>query len=159
MDVLFRHLKSLILPLTVIVIIPWLILENSEPNLHLLMIPGTLILITGLAAMGLTIRMFAQIGEGTLAPWDPAENLITSGIYAFVRNPMIIGVLAVLIGEALIFKSWRIAVWALLFFIVNTIYFKYSEEPGLEKRFGDEYIEYKKNVPRWLPKFATRDKE
>ncbi|MCC5941974.1 MAG: isoprenylcysteine carboxylmethyltransferase family protein [Balneolaceae bacterium] len=157
MGVLFRHIKSLILPLTVLVIIPWFIVENSEPDVHLIMVPGIVLLLSGLIVMGITIRMFAEIGQGTLAPWDPTENLITTGIYSFVRNPMIMGVLAVLIGEALIFKSWRIAAWAALFFLINTLYFKFSEEPALEKRFGEEYIEYKKNVPRWLPKFTNKE--
>ena len=154
MGELFRHSTSLLLPLIVLVFVPWLIVENSEPALHLLMIPGALFLAAGLLVMGASIRMFVAIGRGTLAPWDPTKKLITGGLYAFVRNPMIMGVLSVLIGEAMIFKSVNITIWAGLFFIINTLYFKYSEEPGLEKRFGDEYIVYKQNVPRWLPRLT-----
>jgi protein-S-isoprenylcysteine O-methyltransferase Ste14 len=113
---------------------------------------GTIVIFAGLVLMILTIRMFIMIGKGTLAPWDPTKKLITKNLYGHVRNPMILGVLIVLIGESLLFISFRIAIWAMLFFLMNTIYLILSEEPGLEKRFGGEYIEYKKNVPRWVPR-------
>jgi len=50
-----------------------------------------------------------------------------------------------------------ILVWAALFFVINTVYFHYSEEKGLESRFGDEYLEYKKHVPMWLPRLAASE--
>jgi protein-S-isoprenylcysteine O-methyltransferase Ste14 len=65
---------------------------------------------------------------------------------------MISGVLMTLLGESVVFGSIGIFIWFLLFFIVNHIYFIYSEEPGLERRFGQEYLVYKKNVPRWIPR-------
>jgi protein-S-isoprenylcysteine O-methyltransferase Ste14 len=65
---------------------------------------------------------------------------------------MISGVLMTLLGESVVFGSIGIFIWFLLFFIINHIYFIYSEEPGLERRFGQEYLEYKKNVPRWVPR-------
>jgi len=87
-----------------------------------------------------------------LAPWSPTRKLVTNGIYAYVRNPMILGVFIVLIGESLTFHSINIFAWALVFFIINSIYFIVSEEPGLANRFGREYLEYKQNVPRWIPR-------
>lgn len=65
---------------------------------------------------------------------------------------MILGVLIVLIGESILFLSVNIFVWAVIFFLINNIYFSLYEEPNLEERFGDEYREYKKNVLRWLPR-------
>ena len=65
---------------------------------------------------------------------------------------MIMSVITIEAGEALLFASWWLTLLAALFFIINTVYFIFSEEPGLEKRFGDEYRQYKKNVPRWLPR-------
>jgi protein-S-isoprenylcysteine O-methyltransferase Ste14 len=65
---------------------------------------------------------------------------------------MILSVIIMVIGEAMLFESFWIALLAILFFVINTIYFIFSEEPGLEKRFGAEYSEYKKNVPRWVPR-------
>ncbi len=73
-------------------------------------------------------------------------------MYAYVRNPMILGVIIVLLGESLVISSWSIFAWAILVFLINTVYFIFSEEPGLQKRFGEEYREYKRNVPRWIPR-------
>ena len=92
------------------------------------------------------------MGEGTLAPWMPTKKLVISGLYRYVRNPMILGVLLVLWGESILFCSYRIAIWLVVFFIINHLYFSLFEEPGLIKRFGREYVEYKKNVRRWIPR-------
>jgi len=149
---LFRHLTSLILPFTVIVIIPWLIEPNLTISSGWWFAGGLIFMISGVMIITLTIRMFIRIGNGTLAPWDPTRNLVTQSLYGHVRNPMILGVLTVLIGEAILFRSAAITYWALLFFLINHIYFIISEEPGLEERFGKEYAEYKENVPRWFPR-------
>jgi len=66
---------------------------------------------------------------------------------------MISGVLFILIGETLFLNSITILNWAILFFLINNIYFLLLEEPDLSKRFGDQYAKYKKSVPRWIPKF------
>jgi protein-S-isoprenylcysteine O-methyltransferase Ste14 len=65
---------------------------------------------------------------------------------------MILSVMTIQVGEATLFASKGIALLAVLFFVINTLYFITSEEPGLEKRFGEEYNEYKRNVPRWIPR-------
>jgi protein-S-isoprenylcysteine O-methyltransferase Ste14 len=67
---------------------------------------------------------------------------------------MILSVILIVAGEAILFASYLLGLLAVLFFVVNTIYFIVSEEPGLEKRFGVEYVEYKKHVPRWIPRFS-----
>ena len=145
-----RNLFSLILPVAVLIGIPALI----EPDLHCPSITATIIgsltVLSGLFILIMTIRMFIMIGKGTLAPWDPTRKLVTASLYAHFRNPMISSVNAILFGEALLFFSFHIFLWAILFFIINNIYFIILEEPGLERRFGHEYIEYKKNVPRWI---------
>jgi protein-S-isoprenylcysteine O-methyltransferase Ste14 len=66
---------------------------------------------------------------------------------------MITAVLAVLVGEAALFGSVALAVWAAVVFAVNWLWFVLHEEPGLERRFGDEYRDYRRRVPRWLPRF------
>jgi protein-S-isoprenylcysteine O-methyltransferase Ste14 len=67
---------------------------------------------------------------------------------------MILGVLTILMGEALVFTSINIFFWCIIFFSINNIYFVLYEEPNLEERFGEEYMEYKKNVPRWIPRIS-----
>lgn len=98
--------------------------------------------------------LFLNVGKGTLAPWDPTQELVASGPYAYVRNPMITGVVLILLAESLIFYSSALCIWAIVFACVNIIYFILSEEPGLRKRFGKEYEEYCKNVPRIVPRLT-----
>lgn len=152
MKPLLKHLFSFILPITVLIIVPSLIESNRTINLTPITFLGFAVMLAGLTLMFLTIRMFILIGRGTLAPWHPTRKLVTKSLYAYVRNPMILGVNTVLIGEAIAMRSWNILIWAGCFFIGNTIYFILSEEPGLKKRFGAEYEEYKRNVPRWIPR-------
>lgn len=122
---------------------------NPSPALLFL---GLLITAAGFILLVSTIRMFILIGRGTIMPWDPTRKLIVAGLYQHVRNPMILSILILQIGEALLFNSWGMGILAALFFVINTVYFIASEEPGLEKRFGKEYVEYKNNVPRWIPR-------
>lgn len=120
---------------------------------------GTLLIISGLGLIIYTNKSFLKIGKGTLVPLDPPKNLIVDGVYRYVRNPMIIGALTLIFGETLIFASIELFVLFLMIFTVNHIYFVYSEEPGLTKRFCKEYIAYKKNVPRWVPRLTPWEKD
>jgi len=106
----------------------------------------------GLGLAFWTVALFKKFGRGTPAPWDPPERLVIRGPYRHVRNPMITGALLILFAEAIFFQSWPIAVWMVFFFIGNTIYFRFIEENGLEERFGDDYRQYKAQVPRWIPR-------
>lgn len=101
-----------------------------------------------------TVKLFKKVGRGTPAPWDPPEKLVIRGPYRYVRNPMITGALLILLAEALLFRSWPLAIWMGVFFVGNTIYFRFIEEKGLEKRFGDDYRNYKARVPRWIPRLG-----
>jgi protein-S-isoprenylcysteine O-methyltransferase Ste14 len=113
---------------------------------------GIALIAAGFAFWVWTVRLFARIGRGTLAPWDPPQHLVVTGPYRHVRNPMITAVLAVLLGEAALFGSPRLLIWAAIFFAVTYAVFPLYEEPDLERRFGEEYRDYKRNVPRWLPR-------
>lgn len=155
-----RHLSSLIAPVLMCLIIPYLIVRSESQSFARspvnpsgpLAVAGAVLALAGLALAVLTIRMFIRISQGTIMPWDPSRKLITSSLYSYVRNPMILSILILQTGEALLFASKGIAILAALFFVINTVYFIFSEEPGLEKRFGQEYVEYKRNVPRWIPR-------
>lgn len=143
---------SFILPITVLLIIPYFIVEQIEIRFLILTIIGILLILFGLYLLIVTIKLFVQIGDGTIAPWHPTKKIITASLYGYVQNPMILSVSIILIGESVLFPSINIFVEAIIFFLLNTIYFIKMEEPGLIKRFGKEYIEYKKNVPRWIPR-------
>ncbi|MFW9966977.1 MAG: methyltransferase family protein [Candidatus Thorarchaeota archaeon] len=155
------HAQSFILPISVCILIPSLILFLSSwtPSWFLpfpFNYPASALSITSIVAgiylLAITIRIFATIGQGTLAPWNPTKKLVVHGIYRYVRNPMISGVLLILLGESVLFGSPLLFLWSLFFLIGNHFYFIRSEEPGLVKRFGDEYIRYAQNVPRWIPR-------
>ena len=105
MTYLLKHIVSLILPVTVLIIIPAMIEPRPVFASGLQLLAGILLLLVGLLIMGVTIASFATIGSGTLAPWSPTQHLVMSGMYAYVRNPMILGVIIVLLGEALAFSS------------------------------------------------------
>jgi protein-S-isoprenylcysteine O-methyltransferase Ste14 len=113
---------------------------------------GALLIAAGVALVVWTVRLFMTVGRGTLAPWDPTSALVVLGPYRLVRNPMITGVATILAGQALFFRSWGIALEFAIFLVVNAIYFPLVEEPGLRRRFGAEYEEYRARVPRWLPR-------
>ncbi len=148
-----KQIFSFILPVTALIIVPWSVEDRFTIRIDAITIIGFAFMVTGLTIMFLTIRMFIRIGKGTLAPWSPTRKLVTRSLYGYVRNPMILGVNTVLVGEAIVFRSLNIGIWAACFFIINTVYFILSEEPGLKKRFGEEYEEYKRNVPRWIPRW------
>jgi protein-S-isoprenylcysteine O-methyltransferase Ste14 len=71
---------------------------------------------------------------------------------------MITGILLLLLAEAMLLQSWHLALWMMVFFIGNTIYFPLVEEKGLEKRFGAPYLEFKAHVPRWIPRLRPWNK-
>lgn len=99
-----------------------------------------------------TATLFMKFGNGTPAPWDPPKKLVVRGPYRHVRNPMISGVVLLLLAESLWLQSWPIALWMMIFVIVNMIYSPLFEEKGLEERFGNDYRRYKAHVPRWVPR-------
>lgn len=152
MKYLLKQIFSFILPVIVLIIVPLNIENNILPHNTFALIAGLLLIFTGLYIMILTITKFVRIGKGTLAPWSPTGKLVIDGMYRYVRNPMIIGVLIVLTGESIAILSLNIFIWTLIFFIINNIWYIFYEEPDLEKKFGDEYRKYKKSVPRWIPR-------
>ena len=152
MKILINNLISLILPLTVLILVPVWIEKNTSIKFISLLVLGIILIIFGLFIMTLTIWSFIKIGKGTLAAWNPTRKLVIAGMYRYVRNPMIIGVMLVLLGESIALLSFNIFVWAIIFFAIYNLYSFAIEEPNLKKKFSDDYIEYKRNVPRWIPR-------
>jgi protein-S-isoprenylcysteine O-methyltransferase Ste14 len=113
---------------------------------------GAVSIAIGLILMYRTITLFARIGKGTLAPWDPTQRLVVRGPYRHVRNPMISGVMFILLGEACLVGSIPLLIWFGVFSALNAIFIPLIEEPDLERRFGADYRDYKRAVPRWLPR-------
>ncbi len=126
--------------------------SDSSGLVQLSRLTAAAFLLLGLMLVVLTNLLFARIGKGTLAPWDATSQLVVAGPYRFVRNPMISGVAMILAAESLFFGSVFMIVYTLLFLTINHLYLLFSEESGLEKRFGQAYRLYKAHVPRWIPR-------
>ena len=151
---ILKQIFSFILPVSVLVVVPLWIEKNRTLHLGFHLFAGMSFILLGLTMMVITISSFIRIGKGTLAPWSPTKKLVIKGPYRYVRNPMILGVMTVLLGEAISLWSKNILLWAGIFFLINTVYFILYEEPNLEERFGEEYRIYKKYVPRWLARLT-----
>jgi protein-S-isoprenylcysteine O-methyltransferase Ste14 len=120
---------------------------------------GFLPVMLGVALIGLgvllvvrTVALFATVGQGTLAPWDPTARLVVRGPYRRVRNPMISGVVSILLGEAALLGSLPLLIWFGAVLAVNAVYLPLVEERGLSRRFGADYELYRAHVPRWVPR-------
>jgi protein-S-isoprenylcysteine O-methyltransferase Ste14 len=157
-----RHLLAIaILPFTMAVLIPIALARGSgitpafgsTATELIVQAAGLGVLCVGLVLFLASLRRFATDGRGTLAPWDPPRRLVVRGPYRYVRNPMISGVILVLLGEALILLSRIHLAWALIFLGINAVYIPLLEEPFLEQKFGSEYREYCRRVPRLLPRW------
>jgi protein-S-isoprenylcysteine O-methyltransferase Ste14 len=96
---------------------------------------------------------FLAKGKGTPAPIDPPRELVLTGLYRYVRNPMYVGVLLVIIGHFLWFGFWNLLIYAALVFLAFHSFVIFYEEPNLRQRFGAAYDDYLKRVPRWIPRF------
>jgi protein-S-isoprenylcysteine O-methyltransferase Ste14 len=150
----------LALPCTVAIFIPlWIARRNDTvftgPDTPVsvgIVLVGAGLLAVGGALFASSLFYFWTDGRGTLAPWDPPRRFVVAGPYRFVRNPMISGVLCVLLGEACILRSQPHAVWAGLFLAINAVYIPLSEEPMLSARFGEPYARYTRAVRRFLPR-------
>jgi len=113
---------------------------------------GLPVLSCGIFVLLWCVRDFYIIGKGTLAPWDPPKRLVVVGLYRFVRNPMYVGVLGVLLGWSLVAGSPLLAIYAALLAIGFHLRVVLYEEPVLQRQFGDDWTRYRAGVNRWLPK-------
>jgi protein-S-isoprenylcysteine O-methyltransferase Ste14 len=121
-------------------------------------VPGIVAVVAG-AALGLTCgAMLSTRGIGTLGgeEWFMPRKFLASGTFRFVRNPMSLGGLVLLTGIALWHRSAFGLGFTAAWFLMVHLMVIYVEEPGLEKRFGDSYREYRRNVRRWLPRVTPR---
>jgi protein-S-isoprenylcysteine O-methyltransferase Ste14 len=95
---------------------------------------------------------FALRGRGTPAPIAPTKKLVVEGLHRYVRNPMYIGVATIVLGQAVLFQSWHIVEYLAIVLVIVQFFVLFYEEPTLARQFGTEYEEYKKRVPRWIPR-------
>jgi protein-S-isoprenylcysteine O-methyltransferase Ste14 len=146
-------LSTILLPGVSTVFIPYLILVKSGavewPAVSILNILAFIAGLLGTVVLLQCICSFAVHGKGTLAPIDPPKQLVVCGIYRHTRNPMYLAVMAMLLSEAVLFRSMVILVYALAGLVILHVFVVEVEEPKLRRLFGQGYIEYCRSVPRW----------
>lgn len=157
---LLRHVIAvLVLPFTVTVVIPAAAVAwRGAPYVRAA--PPVVIGAGVLGALAVllvawTVGLFGAVGKGTLAPWAPPQRLVVRGPYRHVRNPMMLGVMGILLAAALATQSALVAGELALFVLVNAISVPVVEERGLLARFVRDYEVYARNVPRWAPRLTA----
>ena len=118
-----------------------------RPALHVF--PGFLL---GIPVLVETFTRFALQGGGTPAPVAPTQHLVITGPNRYVRNPIYLALVAIVLGQGLILGNARLLVYGALLWIGFHIFVLAYEEPTLRRRFGAEYDTYCANVSRWLPR-------
>jgi protein-S-isoprenylcysteine O-methyltransferase Ste14 len=113
---------------------------------------GLLLMAGGAVGFLACVIDFARSGRGTPFPLDPPKELVVSGLYRYVRNPMYIAILAVVLGEIIVYLSGEMAAYWLSVLAGFHLFVVLYEEPTLRRRFGVAYEEYARSVPRWLPR-------
>jgi protein-S-isoprenylcysteine O-methyltransferase Ste14 len=140
-------------PGTVVVLVPrWLLGGFARPAPGAAAAAGIVILCLGALLYLRCAWDFATAGHGTPAPVDPPRDLVVTGLYRYARNPMYLGVLSLVLGEAALFGSVRLLGYAALLLVTFHLFVVLYEEPGLRYRFGDGYLHYCAGVRRWLPR-------
>jgi protein-S-isoprenylcysteine O-methyltransferase Ste14 len=147
-----------IAPGTLAVYVPWAIthwqLKPAFLGLDALRIVGAALVVLGAVLIVESFVRFVWKGFGTPAPIAPPTNLVVTGFYRRVRNPIYVGLVAAAIGQALIFGDERLLVYAGILWLFFHVWVLGIEEPGLVSSFGEEFAIFKANVPRWLPRLT-----
>lgn len=145
---------SFILPLTLLLGIPGVIHLFISPlffsNLFAV-IMGSLLIIIGIAFVAWSNLLFVVYGEGTMSIWDAPKKLVILGPYRYVRNPIAIGLVTALWGLAMVFNSFALLGFSLIYWLLVHAWLVYIEEPRLNLKFGAVYQKFKADVPRWIP--------
>ena len=143
-------------PVMVAGLIPWLLTRGHALPLAPwpLAAVGAVLIAGGLAVLLHAFARFVREGAGTPAPIAPTERLVVGGAYRHVRNPMYVAVIAIIVGQALLFSSWLVAAYALLAGMTMTAFVHAYEEPVLARRYGPDYERYRDAVPGWLPRLT-----
>lgn len=115
---------------------------------------GAVLIAAGIPVLLESFGRFALQGIGTPAPVFPTRHLVVKGFYRYVRNPMYVAVVSLIVGQALLLGDIRIFVFAILGWLLTHLFVLTYEEPTLRKSFGAGYETYCAHVPRWIPRFT-----
>ena len=146
---------TVIAPGAVAGLIPYLIGSKYAPVGGPLGVIGLILILAGAAIYFWCLVHFIR-ARGTPAPIAPTEEMVNEGLYRYVRNPMYVGVLTVIAGQALWFGSWAVAIYGATIFLIVHLFVILYEEPTLRRTFGESYERYCREVPRWLPRLRAK---
>ena len=145
-------------PSTLAGLIPWWMThwEFRPPffDLQATRAVGILLIVAGPPGLVDSFARFALQGLGTPAPIAPTQNLVVTGLYRYVRNPIYIAVVAVILGQAILFGDWRLMTYGGIMWLAFHSFVLTYEEPVLAQRFGTQYEDFRANVPRWIPRLS-----
>jgi protein-S-isoprenylcysteine O-methyltransferase Ste14 len=141
------------------VVLPWLahwLLPTPTPlPSGLRLLGGGALFLVGIVIWIICLDVFSRRGHGTPFPLDAPRNLVTTGPFAVVRNPIMAAEILVIWAEALYFSGLGIFLYAALATVAGHLSVVYVEEPELRERFGEQYEAYCRRVPRWFPRLRT----
>jgi protein-S-isoprenylcysteine O-methyltransferase Ste14 len=140
-------------------LIPWLITDWSPlppgDGVGALRWTGLILIAAGLAVVLEAFARFAWVGLGTPAPVAPTRTLVVSGFYRFVRNPIYVAVMALIVGQAILFASWGIVLYGAIIAAAFDTFVRLYEEPTLRAAYGEQYAAYCAATPRWIPRLRV----
>ncbi|MGO9735685.1 methyltransferase family protein [Mycobacterium sp.] len=156
--ILGSALFFVIAPCTLAGIIPWSITswELRPPffGLEMTRVVGIVLILAGVPGLVDAFTRFALQGLGTPAPIAPPRTLVVTGLYRYMRNPMYVAVVAIILGQAVLFGDWRLIVYSALLWVAFHVFVVAYEEPTLAQKFGGEYEAFRANVRRWIPRMT-----
>jgi protein-S-isoprenylcysteine O-methyltransferase Ste14 len=132
-------------------LIPWVITGWRDPRTGWVAIVAAVVILSGVVVLLDAFVRFAR-ADGTPAPPMPTAHLVVVGPYRHVRNPMYLAVLAIILGQALLFGSAGALLYAGLVLLAVASFVLGYEQPTLELEYGEEYREYRRNVRGWIPR-------
>lgn len=145
-------------PCTLAGLVPWWItgwqLQPPFVGLEAMRGAGAAMILAGVLGLVDAFARFALQGLGTPAPIAPPRNLVVTGLYRYVRNPIFVAVVAIILGQALLMGDWRLIVYGAILWLAFHVQVVVYEEPTLEQTFGTEYEAFRAAVPRWIPRIT-----
>jgi protein-S-isoprenylcysteine O-methyltransferase Ste14 len=152
-------LATVIVPGLACVLAPHFILEASHqwvvPRIELLQLVAIPIVVVGAWMVIWVSVAFVRHGKGTPIPLDPPAHLVVHGLYRYVRNPMYVGAILLVIAEVVFFAWLWLVVYAAALWLALDAFTMFIEEPQLKRRFGESYLAYLQEVPRWVPRLRS----
>jgi protein-S-isoprenylcysteine O-methyltransferase Ste14 len=153
MSLLIRNvLFTVVVPGLGGVYIPWSILTRGGATPTPMAWYAIILIVAGVVLYLSCVWLFASVGRGTPGPWDAPRRFVAAGPYRWVRNPIYISALLIVVGEAWLFLSWPLLVYSAAAAVFCHIFVLLYEEPALRRNFGETYREYLRTVPRWIPR-------